>query len=73
MAITDFSMTTPPSPPINPTGPEPARTQAVMNACEADFNLMSGWFANTALDVGFPIPVNVTAVRRWRVLVAQRR
>jgi hypothetical protein len=48
------------SPPINPTGPEPARTQAVMNACEADFNLMSGWFANTALDVGFPIPVNVT-------------
>ena len=44
----------------NPTGPEPARTNAVIAACEADFNLMSGWFGNIALDVPFTIPVNVT-------------
>ncbi len=45
------------SPPINPTGPEPARTIAVIGACENDFNLLSGWFANIALDVGLPIPL----------------
>jgi hypothetical protein len=46
--------------PINPGGPEPARTNAVIAACEGDFNLMSGWFGNIALDVNTPIPVNVT-------------
>jgi hypothetical protein len=46
--------------PINPNGPESARTNAVIAACEADFNLMSGWFGNIALDVNTPIPVSVT-------------
>jgi hypothetical protein len=44
----------------NPTGPEPARMNAAIAACENDFNLMSGWFGNIALDVNTPIPVNVT-------------
>jgi hypothetical protein len=44
----------------NPGGLEPARTNQVIAACEADFNLMSGWFGNIALDIGFTIPVNVT-------------
>ena len=48
------------SAPINPGGPEPARTNAVIAASENDFNLMSGWFGGTALDVPVPIPVNVT-------------
>ncbi len=55
-------------PPLNPSGPEPSRTNAVIApstpgappACEVDFNLMSGWFGNIALDVNFTIPVNVT-------------
>jgi hypothetical protein len=48
------------SAPINPGGPEPARTNAVIAACENDFNQMAGWFGNIALDVNFTIPVNVT-------------
>jgi hypothetical protein len=32
----------------------------VIAACEADFNLMSGWFGNIALNVNPPIPANVT-------------
>jgi hypothetical protein len=44
----------------NPGGPEPARTNDVIDNCEADFALMSRWFGNTALDVDFKIPVNVT-------------
>jgi hypothetical protein len=48
------------SAPINPGGPEPARTNAVIAGCEADFNQMSGWFGNIALDVNFTITVNVT-------------
>ena len=48
------------SAPVNPGGPEPARTNAVIAACENDFNLMSGWFGNIALDVNFTIPVNVS-------------
>ncbi|MCS6305335.1 MAG: hypothetical protein H8K07_16965 [Nitrospira sp.] len=40
-------------------GPEPARTNAMMAACENDFNLMSGWFGNIALTVSTPIAVNV--------------
>ena len=48
------------SAPLNPTGPEPARTNGVIAACESDFNLMAGWFGNIALDVPTPIPVNVT-------------
>jgi hypothetical protein len=41
-------------------GVEPARTNAVLAACEGDFNQMSAWFANIALDVDFRIPVDVT-------------
>jgi hypothetical protein len=41
-------------------GLEPARTNAVLAACEVDFNQMSNWFGNVALDVDVPIPVNVT-------------
>ena len=48
------------SAPINPGGPEPARTNAVIAAVEGDFNQMAGWFGNIALDVNFTIPVNVT-------------
>lgn len=44
----------------NPTGPEPARTNAVIASAEADFALMSGWFGRIALDVTLPAPVNVT-------------
>jgi hypothetical protein len=44
----------------NPGGSEPARTNQVIAACEGDFNLISGWFGNIALDVNFTIPVNVT-------------
>ena len=43
----------------NPTGPEPARTNAVIAAAEADFTQMTGWFGGTALDVSFPAAVNV--------------
>ena len=46
--------------PLNPGGAEPARTNAVIAGAETDFNLMSGWFANQALDVNFTIPVNIT-------------
>lgn len=48
------------SAPINPGGPEPGRTNAVIAACENDFNQMAGWFDNIALDVNFTIPVSVT-------------
>jgi hypothetical protein len=42
-------------------GLEPARTNAVVAACEGDFNLMTNWFRGTNLDdVDFRIPVNVT-------------
>ncbi len=44
----------------NPTGPEPARTNAVIAAAEGDFNQMTGWFANIGLDVNFTIAVNIT-------------
>ena len=44
----------------NPAGIEPARTNAVMAACEGDFNLMSGWFGNIAVDFNLPAAVNVT-------------
>ena len=43
-----------------PGGIEPARTNQVLANCEADFNLMSGWFNNIALDVNFRVTVNVT-------------
>ena len=42
----DDSLTASPS---NPTGPEPARTNAVIAACEGDFALMSGWFGGLSV------------------------
>jgi hypothetical protein len=44
----------------NPTGPEPARTNALIAASEGDFNLMSGWFGNPKLDYTIPCTVQVT-------------
>ena len=44
----------------NPTGPEPARTNAVIAAVEADFTQMTGWFGGISLDVNLRIPVKVT-------------
>ena len=41
-------------------GLEPARTNAVIAACETDFSLMTNWFRGTQLDVDFQIPVNIT-------------
>ncbi len=35
--------------PANPSGPEPARTNAVIAACEGDFALMRGWFGGINL------------------------
>lgn len=45
---------------LNPTGPEPARTNALIGACEGDFNWMSGLFGNPPLDYGIPCTVQVT-------------
>jgi len=44
----------------NPTGPEPARTNALIQACEGDFNWMSGLFGNPGLDYRIPCTVQVT-------------
>ena len=44
----------------NPTGPEPARTNALIQACETDFNWMSGFFGNPGLDYSIPCTVQVT-------------
>ena len=43
----------------NPTGPEPARTNLAIAGCENDYNLMTGWFGGIALNVNFPITVQV--------------
>jgi hypothetical protein len=45
---------------INTTGPEPARTNALIRACEADFNWLSGLFGNPTLDYRIPCTVQVT-------------
>jgi hypothetical protein len=44
----------------NPGGPEPARTNSVIQACETDFNWMSGLFGNPSLDYRIPCTVQVT-------------
>ncbi|BCW72444.1 hypothetical protein [Arthrobacter sp. NicSoilB8] len=44
----------------NPTGLEPARMNAVIAVAEADYDQLSGWFGNIALDVDVPITVSVT-------------
>src|SRR5215472_3308031 len=33
----------------SPAGPEPARLNSVIQACETDYGLMSGWFGSTAV------------------------
>jgi hypothetical protein len=42
-----------------PGGIEPARTNAVISACESDFDLMSSWFGDISLHADFPIPTSV--------------
>ena len=44
----------------NPSGPEPARTNALIQASEGDFNWMSGLFGNPGLDYRLPCTVQVT-------------
>lgn len=44
----------------NPNGPEPARTNSVIAACENDYNWMAELFGNPALLPNLPIAVNVT-------------
>ncbi|MGF6600669.1 hypothetical protein P3T23_005408 [Paraburkholderia sp. GAS448] len=43
-----------------PGGIEPARTNQVIVAADADLNQIAGWFAGTALDVNLRIAVNIT-------------
>jgi len=40
-----------------PAGPEPARTNAVIAACEADYNLMHGWFGGGVSVTGMSVQV----------------
>ncbi len=40
-----------------PAGPEPARTNAVIAACEADYNLMNGWFGGGVSVTGMSVQV----------------
>jgi len=41
----------------NPTGPEPARTNAVIQQCENDYNLMSGWFGGGINVTGMTVQI----------------
>jgi hypothetical protein len=41
----------------NPNGPEPARTNAVIAACENDYNLMSSWFGGGVNVTGMSVQV----------------
>ena len=40
-------------------GLEPARTNAVIAACENDFNLMKGWFGGIELSYSYPVSILV--------------
>ena len=40
-----------------PSGPEPARTNAVIAACETDYNLMAGWFGGSLTVTGMAVQV----------------
>lgn len=40
-------------------GLEPARTNAVIAKCEADFTLMKGWFGNIELSYSYPVSILV--------------
>jgi Polyglycine hydrolase-like, structural repeat len=41
----------------SPAGPEPARTNAVIAACEADYNSMFGWFGSGLTVTGMSVQV----------------
>jgi hypothetical protein len=41
----------------SPAGPEPARTNAVIAACESDYNLMHGWFGGGVNVTGMSVQV----------------
>lgn len=43
----------------HPGQPEPARTNALIAACENDYNLMSGWFGGINLPYALPVSVQV--------------
>jgi hypothetical protein len=43
----------------NPTGPEPARTNALISFCEGDYNIVAGWFGNISLTIPVPIVTHV--------------
>ncbi len=45
--------------PANPTGPEPARTNAVIAACESDYNQMSSWFGGGLNVTGMTVQVTI--------------
>ena len=44
---------------LYPGQPEPARTNAVITACENDFNLMQGWFGGIELPYAYPVSIIV--------------
>jgi len=46
----------------NPTGPEPARTNALIAASEGDYNLLSGWFGGTVNDDVTGVKVQVSTL-----------
>ena len=43
----------------NPSGPEPARTNALIAAAESDYNLMADWFGGIGLPFSLPVSVNI--------------
>jgi hypothetical protein len=43
----------------HPTGPEPARTNAVIAVCEQDYNQLSGWFGGISLTLPIPLVTHV--------------
>jgi hypothetical protein len=44
----------------NPSGPEPARTNALIAVCESDYNLMAAWFGGISLTLTVPLVTHVT-------------
>ena len=50
-----------------PAGPEPARTNAVVEACEYDYHLMSGWFGGNIAVTGMNVQVTTqSSGAEWR-------
>src|SRR5271165_6552543 len=46
----------------HPSGPEPARINALLAAVESDYNLMAGWFGGIGLPLSLPVSVKVPNV-----------